>query len=144
MAWIAVLRGRSISLPLGPFVSPQAREETNKMARFSSRGLAVALAFFAAFGGVAPTAQAQSIELHLNDGRRPPPRYYSDDRYDRRPPRPRGCSPRRALEVADYFGMRRARVVDVSERRVVVAGIGKRGERTRLVLANNRECNRLN
>lgn len=114
------------------------------MARFSSRGLAVALALFAGFAGIAPTAQAQSIELHLNDGRRPPPRYYdSEDRYDRRPER-RGCSPRRALEVADYFGMRRARVVDVSSRRVVVAGIGKRGERTRLVLANNRECNRLN
>jgi hypothetical protein len=121
-----------------------AREEIKKMARFSSRGLTVALTLFATLAGIAPTAQAQSIELYMNDGRRPPPRYYdAQDRYDRRPPR-RGCSPGRALEVADYFGMRRARIVDMSDRRVIVAGIGKRGERTRLVLANNRECDRLN
>lgn len=114
------------------------------MASFSTRGFAVALALFTAVTGMAPTAGAQSIELYLNDGRRPPPRYYdAQDRYDRRPPR-RGCSPGRALEVADYFGMRRARIIDMTPRRVVVGGIGRRGERTRLVLANNRECSRLN
>ncbi|MDE1159772.1 MAG: hypothetical protein PW791_16155 [Neorhizobium sp.] len=97
-----------------------------------------------------PAANAQGIELRIDDGRGPP--RYDDDRRgppprwdDRRgPPRMRGCSPDRALDVADRYGVRRARIADMSPRRVVVVGIGRRGERTQLVLSNDPSCRRLN
>lgn len=99
-----------------------------------------------------PAANAQGIELRIDDGRGPPPPYYDDRRGppprwdDRRgpPPRMRGCSPDRALDVADRYGVRRPRIADMSPRRVVIVGIGRRGERTQLVLANDPSCRRLN
>ncbi|WP_418135726.1 hypothetical protein [Agrobacterium sp. El2ro-1b] len=57
-----------------------------------------------------------------------------------RPDRPhRGCSASLAEEKASRMGLRRARVVDVSPRRVVVAGFDRRG-RDRIVFANERGC----
>ncbi len=101
-----------------------------------------------------PAANAQGFELRIDDGRRPPPPppYYDDRRGppprwdDRRgpPPRMRGCNPDRALDMADRYGLRRARIADVSPRRVIVTGFGRRGERSQLVLANDPSCRRLN
>lgn len=73
-------------------------------------------------------------------------RHYRDDRRhhrdDRRPgwDRPRfGCSPELAVEKARRSGMHRARVDDVSPRRVVVAG-RRYGNFDRMVFANERGC----
>ncbi|KQY36053.1 MULTISPECIES: hypothetical protein [Rhizobium/Agrobacterium group] len=49
------------------------------------------------------------------------------------------CDPWLAQEKARDFGMRRARVVDVSPRRVVVEGM-RRGNYRTLVFANARGC----
>ncbi|MDW5312956.1 hypothetical protein [Rhizobium sp. PL01] len=49
------------------------------------------------------------------------------------------CDPRLAQEKARDFGMRRARVVDVSPRRVVVEGM-RRGDYRSMVFANARGC----
>ena len=116
------------------------------MTRLITRISAVAIVLLSAMSGLAPVANAQGLGFYMDDGRGPPPPRGYDDRYDYRRERMRdnGCSPRHAMEVADYFGLRRARIVDVSPRRVVIDGVGRRGERTRLVLANNRGCDRLN
>ncbi|MGV8939493.1 MAG: hypothetical protein ACOH2J_20430 [Allorhizobium sp.] len=66
-------------------------------------------------------------------------RHHRDDRrhgWDR----PRfGCSPGQAVEKARWSGMRRARVDNVSPRRVVVAGV-RHGNFDRMVFANERGC----
>ncbi|WP_320200571.1 hypothetical protein RMR16_009070 [Agrobacterium sp. rho-13.3] len=49
------------------------------------------------------------------------------------------CAPWMAEEKASRMGLRRAQVVDVSPRRVVVAGFDRRG-RDRIVFANVRGC----
>ena len=70
--------------------------------------------------------------------------------YDRHGPRPgwgheprrhhrEGCSPRRAVEEARWSGLHRARVHNVTPRRVVVAGV-RHGYRDRIVFANVRGC----
>lgn len=69
------------------------------------------------------------------------------DRWDRRDDRRHGgnwgrrgrCSPGLAEAKARDFGMRRARVVDVSPRRVVVEGF-RRGDYARMVFMNDRGC----
>ncbi|AYD01599.1 hypothetical protein [Neorhizobium sp. NCHU2750] len=61
-----------------------------------------------------------------------------DWRRDRHHGRP-GCSPGWATEKASRMGLRRARVVDVSHRVVVVAGRGWHGP-DRIVFANERGC----
>ncbi|MBC7313050.1 MAG: hypothetical protein H5U11_11200 [Rhizobium sp.] len=53
--------------------------------------------------------------------------------------RPQGCSPRRAVDEARWSGLRRARVHNVTPRRVVVAGF-RHGEFDRMVFANVRGC----
>lgn len=106
---------------------------------FAKAGLAALIAL----GGIsltAPTASAGSdvqFRVQVQDG-------YGHDRGRGpgwgRPDRPRyGCSPRLAEEKASRMGLRRARVVDVSPRRVVVAGFDRRG-RDRVVFANERGC----
>lgn len=65
-----------------------------------------------------------------------------DDRRDRRHGdwgRRGRCSPGLAIDKARDFGMRRARVVDMSPRRVVVEGF-RRGEYRRMVFINDRGC----
>ncbi len=64
------------------------------------------------------------------------------NRHDRWQPRRdyRGrCAPGLAVEKARRFGLRHARVVDVSPRRVVVAG-ARYGHQGRMVFANDRGC----
>ena len=68
------------------------------------------------------------------------------DRWDRRHDRRHGdwgrrgrCSPNLAVAKARDFGMRRARIADVSPRRVVVEGF-RRGGYSRIIFANDRHC----
>lgn len=103
-------------------------------------GIALVLAAGTLAGGVAPVA-AQGF--YLDDGRPPPPPGYGrpppPPGYDRPPPgygrpppppyggRPRGCDPRMAEDIARDYGFRRARVVDITPRRVIVQGFTRRG-----------------
>ena len=71
-------------------------------------------------------------------------RHYRDDYrpgwgHEPRRHRPQGCSPRRAVEEARWSGLRRARVHNVTPRRVVVAGF-RHGEFDRMVFATVRGC----
>jgi hypothetical protein len=89
--------------------------------------------------GMTTSAGAQNLDIYVGPGHhRPPP----PDDY-RRPPPPgfggRGCDPRQAEDIARNYGLRRARVVDVTPRRVVVNGFGRRGPDT-VMFANVRGC----
>jgi hypothetical protein len=111
--------------------------------------LTLALAALVSIGGSLGTASFANaggpdvrFGIYIDDGHRggprgdyrrgwePPPRYA--------PPR-RGCSPRLAEGIARDMGLRRARVIDVTPRRVVVAGFDRHG-RDRITFANQRGC----
>jgi hypothetical protein len=105
-------------------------------------GIAMAIAV-AALSGAVTSASAQGVDIYVGPGyhRPPPPDYY-------RPPppppgygygRPRGCDPRQAEDIARDYGLRRARVADITPRRVIVNGFGRRGPDT-MVFANVRGC----
>ncbi|PDT13007.1 hypothetical protein [Rhizobium sp. M1] len=91
---------------------------------------------------IAPTlAAAQDLELRIGPGGvgvydrdRDRDRY---DRYDRRGPR--GCDPDDALDIARSEGLRRAQIVRMSPRSIVVQGMTRRGPE-RMVFANRRGC----
>ncbi|KAA3505127.1 hypothetical protein EXN24_02025 [Rhizobium rhizogenes] len=116
---------------------------------FAKAGLAALIAL----GGISVTAPAASagpdvqLRVQVQDGyghdRGRGPGWGRPDRPGPgwgRPDRPRyGCSPRLAEEKASRMGLRRARVVDVSSRRVVVAGFDRRGP-DRIFFANERGC----
>ncbi|MGE6741705.1 hypothetical protein ACQKGC_15635 [Allorhizobium pseudoryzae] len=75
------------------------------------------------------------VQVQWRDDHRGP-----DRRYDRgRPDRRDRCAPWLAEDKASRMGLRRARVVDVNPRVVVVAGFD-RGGRDRVVFANERGC----
>lgn len=111
-------------------------------------GLA-ALVALAGFGATLGTAAAAGpeygvyVQYYDRDRGPPPPRDWRDGpppRDFRGPPRGRGgCEPWFAEEKASRMGLRRARVVDVSRRSVVVAG-RDRGGRDTIVFANERGC----
>ncbi|MFJ6327093.1 MULTISPECIES: hypothetical protein [unclassified Rhizobium] len=105
-------------------------------------GVAAAIAV-TALSGTADFASAQNLDIYVGPGRhRPPPPDYDrppPPRYDRRGYDRRGCDPRDALDVARSYGLRRARVVDVTPRRVIVDGFGRRGPDT-MMFANVRGC----
>lgn len=68
------------------------------------------------------------------------------DRWDRRHDRRHGgwgrggrCSPGLAVAKARDFGMRRARIADISPRRVVVEGF-RHGDYRRMIFINDRGC----
>lgn len=69
------------------------------------------------------------------------PRFYRWDnpRYEHRRVRRNFCHPRRALKKAKRKGLRRAHVVRIGHRGVVVAG-RKWGERIIVNFRNNRKC----
>lgn len=91
--------------------------------------------------GTATSASAQNLDIYVGPGHhRPPP----PDYYGRPPPPPpgfrgRGCDLRQAEDIARDYGLRRARVVDVTPRRVVVNGFSRRGPDT-IMFANVRGC----
>lgn len=75
-------------------------------------------------------------------GRRDRGDRWDDRRPDRRPGewgRRGRCSPELAIAKARDFGLRRARIVDMSPRRVVVEGF-RHGDYRRIVFANDRGC----
>lgn len=82
------------------------------------------------------------LQIQDHDGR-----WDRRDRWDRRHDRRHGdwgrrggrCSPHLAVAKARDFGMRRAQVVDISPRRVVVEGF-RRGDYRRMVFINDRGC----
>jgi hypothetical protein len=101
-------------------------------------GLATLLAAGTVAGAVAP-AYAQ-VDVYIGSDRAPPGYYRpppSD--YERPRPRPRGCDPRLAEDIARDYGFRRARVVDVTPRRVIVEGWTRRGA-DEINFANVRGC----
>jgi hypothetical protein len=78
--------------------------------------------------------------VYLGDNSR---REYRRDRYEerrewRRSMR-RGCSTERALDKASEMGLRRVRVVDVSNRTITVSG-RQYGDRVRVTFARERGC----
>jgi len=61
-------------------------------------------------------------------------------RYERAQRHDRGdCRPNQAVEKAQWSGLRRARIMDITPRRVVVEGV-RRGDFDRMVFANVRGC----
>ncbi|MGO8656332.1 hypothetical protein ACC771_11820, partial [Rhizobium ruizarguesonis] len=72
--------------------------------------------------------------LGVYDRDRDPDRY---DRYDRRGRR--GCDPDDALDIARGEGLRRAQIVRMSSRSIVVQGMTRRGPE-RMTFANQRGC----
>ncbi|MDO1582388.1 hypothetical protein [Rhizobium oryzicola] len=103
---------------------------------FAKAGLAVLIAAsgFAATLTGAEAASVQGFTTVQWDRGGPPPRHWGPgpDRRDR-------CSPGLAEEKASRMGLRRARVVDVNPRVVVVAGFDRRGP-DRIAFANVRGC----
>ncbi|MDR9777134.1 hypothetical protein RJJ65_31760 [Rhizobium hidalgonense] len=91
---------------------------------------------------ISPTiAAAQDMELRIGPGGvgvydRDRDRYRYDG-YERRGPR--GCDPGDALDIARGEGLRRAQVVRMSPRSIVVQGMTRRGPE-RMVFANRRGC----
>jgi len=104
-------------------------------------GLAALLAAAALAGTVAPAAAQVNIIIGEPDRGPPPPDW-------RRPPPPPpgygrpprgGCDPRMAENIAEDYGLRRTRVVDVTPRRVIVQGWSRRGP-DQMTFGNVRGC----
>lgn len=102
-------------------------------------GLAALLTAGTLAGTVAPAAAQLNIIIGEPDRGPPPPDYR------RVPPppgygrRPRACDPRLAEDMARDYGFRRARVVDITPRRVIVQGWTRRGP-DEMSFANVRGC----
>jgi hypothetical protein len=94
------------------------------------------------------TAQAEGVYLNYGNGHRNGVgigvqvgdydrvdyRDYRRNRHDFR-----GCTPNRALNKAERYGVRRARVVDVDRRTITVSG-RKWGERVRMTFGRSPNC----
>ncbi|WP_337268890.1 hypothetical protein [Oryzifoliimicrobium ureilyticus] len=97
------------------------------MIRFFTKANTAVVLVATALTALSAPAFAQ-VDVYVDRDRPPPPRYYRADPppygWDR--PR-RGCNPAMAEDIARDFGFRRARVVDVTPRRVVVEGWTRRG-----------------
>ncbi|PDT10655.1 hypothetical protein [Rhizobium sp. M1] len=95
------------------------------MMQFLAKAGLAAMLITGTLASTAAPAAAQ-FSIIIGDPEREPPRDY------RRPPpsfdrRPRGCDPRLAEDLARDYGLRRARVVDITPRRVIVQGWTRRG-----------------
>lgn len=105
--------------------------------RLAKAGLAILIT---AASLVAPLAGASAADGRLVEvqWRDDPRGGHGPRHHHHRPPR-EGCAPWLAQDKAARMGLRRARVVDVNRRVVVVAGFDRHG-RDRLVFANLRGC----
>ncbi|MDP9836948.1 hypothetical protein J2T09_001693 [Neorhizobium huautlense] len=99
--------------------------------------------FGATLTGAAAAGPDYGIYVQYHDRDRGPPRGWHGGPPPRDwrgpPPRRDRCSSGLAEDKASRMGLRRARVVDVSRRVVVVEGFDRRG-RDRIVFANERGC----
>jgi len=99
------------------------------------------LAVLAGSAWVPEPVFAQTIELQIGpDGVKP--RFvepYEEEEYQSPRRARRGCDLDEATDIARDEGLRRPRVVDVTERRVVVRGRTAAGPET-IVFANRRGC----
>jgi hypothetical protein len=106
-----------------------------------------ALIGLSAIAAAPATAQAEGVYLNYGSGNAGiAVQLGGHDRvdyrhWDRRDHRRdfRGCSPYRAVDKAERYGVRRARVVDVSRRTITVAG-RKWGERVRMTFGRGPHC----
>ncbi|CAH0341354.1 hypothetical protein [Rhizobium sp. CECT 9324] len=96
----------------------------------------------------ATTASADSFGIYIGgpaygvDYRDGPRHWDRGPRGHDRDGRGRGrgdCRPNQAVEKAQWSGLRRARIMDITPRRVVVEGV-RRGDFDRMVFANVRGC----
>ena len=102
-----------------------------------------ALIGLGAIAAMPATAQAEGLYLNYGSG------HHSGvgigvqigDRYDYRHDRRhfRFCTPDRAVDKAERYGVRRARVVDVGRRTIMVAG-RKYGDRVRMTFGRAPNC----
>jgi len=78
------------------------------------------------------TAAAQGVDIYIGRG--------DDQGYRDR----RGCNPHRALRLAsDYYGLRRATIDRMTSRSISIIGRSEAGKRKRIILANDRSCERI-
>ena len=105
---------------------------------FAKTGLAALIALGATFATVS-TAAADGWRFGHDRPGYGMEMDYGRGGYERRHHRPRGCFPGEAVEKARWSGLHRARIHDVTPRRVVVAGV-RRGDFDRMVFANVRGC----
>lgn len=106
------------------------------------KSLQLALAGLAVISGISilPTsALSQDLELRVGPGGVGVYDRDRSERYERGPRGPRGCHPEEALDIARSEGFRRAQVVRVSSRSIVVEGFTRRGP-DRMTFANRRGC----
>ena len=119
------------------------------MTHFFAKAALAALIGFGGLGATANTASADSIRFGISDGglsvqvrdhdRGRDGGWDRGDRgWDRHGRRGR-CAPWMATRKAERFGLRRAHVVDISRRRVIVEG-RKRGRFITVAFANARGC----
>ncbi|WP_025659307.1 hypothetical protein [Rhizobium sp. IBUN] len=111
------------------------------MMQFLAKAGLATLLVVGTVAGVTAPASAQ-VDVYIGSGRPPPPPGYyrpPPPDYNRPPPRGRGCDPRLAEDIARDYGFRRARVVDVTPRRVMVEGWTRRGA-DEISFANARGC----
>ncbi|WP_377289652.1 hypothetical protein [Rhizobium sp. SG2393] len=102
--------------------------------------LSVALTGLTGMAVTAPAAKADTLEFRIGPGgvdMRERPRWGHHDRWDR--DRRGRCHPGLAVEKARDYGFRRAQVVDVTPRRVVVEG-RRFGDYRTISFANVRGC----
>jgi hypothetical protein len=107
------------------------------MKQFLAKAGLAALIAFSGFAAPLATASAAGSDVRILVQHPGHDRGWNGPRH--RPDRRDNCSPRLAEDKASRMGLRRARVVDVSRRVVVVSGFD-RGGRDRVVFANVRGC----
>ncbi|OCP04404.1 MULTISPECIES: hypothetical protein [unclassified Ensifer] len=115
------------------------------MLQTMSKVLVATMIAASALTALPSVSTAQSLDLYIGPGQgyegdyRRERRYDDDDYYQER----RGCSPRQAIRRAYRYGMRDPAIAAMTRNRVIVEGIGRRGEYTRLYLANRNGCPRI-
>ena len=115
------------------------------LTKFKTAALS-ALIGLGTLAAIPATAQAEGLYLNYGSGHRSGVgidydrddyRDYRDYRHDRR--HYRACTPNRAVNKAERYGVRRAHVVDVNRRTITVAG-RKWGERIRMTFGRSPNC----
>jgi hypothetical protein len=127
-----------------PFYRARAKDRIRDP--FMIKRTKIALGALLAVSAFISTAGFASAQYYDEYGRAPPPRFAPQQDWNRPPPPPpgygrpsRGCDPRLAEDRARDFGFRRAHVVDITPRRVVVQGWTRRGP-DEISFANARGC----